>query len=250
MAGITCAVGCCVGSILQQKVSQLGNETHCIRSETFGCRGDDLPGGRDDADIHIFRRVERHIRNAALKLIGYDGVYERNAEPRLDHAAGDDAVGRGKAQVRHDTSGTEAQGVVRLQPRVYLNIRLTLEYRGGHAFCLRKGMIWRQHGDKAALFDHRTLECAVSAADYAEVERFCAYIFSKTGLETLGTFNLLAARFLLAFLVLGVIFWGRLKHISRHDLLGGAILGAALILSSLFIPHFFSAHPIAHRQHH
>lgn len=108
----------------------------------------------------------------------------------------------------------------------------------------------RQHGDKAVLFDHRTLECAVSAADYAEVERFCAYIFSKTGLETLGTFNLLAARFLLAFLALGVIFWGRLKHISRHDLLGGAIIGAALILSSLFIPHFFSAHPIANRRHH
>ena len=56
--------------------------------------------------------------------------------------------------------------------------------------------------------------------------RSSAYIFSKTGLETLGTFNLLAARFLLAFLVLGVIFWGRLKHISRHDLLGGAIIGA------------------------
>lgn len=56
--------------------------------------------------------------------------------------------------------------------------------------------------------------------------RSSAYIFSKTGLETLGTFNLLAARFLLAFLVLGVIFWGRIKHISRHDLLGGAIIGA------------------------
>lgn len=56
--------------------------------------------------------------------------------------------------------------------------------------------------------------------------RSSAYIFSKTGLETLGTFNLLAARFLLAFLVLGVIFRGRIKHISRHDLLGGAIIGA------------------------
>ena len=36
--------------------------------------------------------------------------------------------------------------------------------------------------------------------------RSSAYIFSKTGLETLGTFNLLAARFLLAFLVLALSF--------------------------------------------
>ena len=56
--------------------------------------------------------------------------------------------------------------------------------------------------------------------------RSSAYIFSKTGLETLGMFNLLAARFLLAFLVLGVIFFKRLRHISRHDLMGGAIIGA------------------------
>lgn len=56
--------------------------------------------------------------------------------------------------------------------------------------------------------------------------RSSAYIFSKTGLETLGTFNLLAARFLLAFLVLGVIFFKRLRHISRRDLLGGAVIGA------------------------
>ena len=27
-----------------------------------------------------------------------------------------------------------------MQPRVYLDIRLTLEYRGGHTFCLRKGI--------------------------------------------------------------------------------------------------------------
>ena len=44
--------------------------------------------------------------------------------------------------------------------------------------------------------------------------RSSAYIFSKTGLETLGTFNLLAARFLLAFLVLGVIFFKRAKSLA------------------------------------
>lgn len=45
-------------------------------------------------------------------------------------------------------------------------------------------------------------------------------------LETLGTFNLLAARFLLGFVVLGIIFFRRLKHASRRDIIGGAIIGA------------------------
>ena len=56
--------------------------------------------------------------------------------------------------------------------------------------------------------------------------RSSAYIFSKTGLETLGTFNLLAARFLLGFCVLAVIFFKRIRHINRHDLIGGAVIGA------------------------
>lgn len=56
--------------------------------------------------------------------------------------------------------------------------------------------------------------------------RSSAYLFSKTGLETLGTFNLLAARFLLAFVVLSVIFFNRLRHISKHDIIGGAAIGA------------------------
>lgn len=86
--------------------------------------------------------------------------------------------------------------------------------------------------------------------------RSSAYLFSKTGLETLGTFNLLAARFLLGFVVLGIIFFRRLKHASRRDIIGGAIIGAVLgvvflsepvtvqgvcgallILASLYIPH-------------
>lgn len=56
--------------------------------------------------------------------------------------------------------------------------------------------------------------------------RSSAYLFSKTGLETLGTFNLLAARFLLGFVVLGIIFFRRLKYASRRDIIGGAIIGA------------------------
>lgn len=56
--------------------------------------------------------------------------------------------------------------------------------------------------------------------------RSSAYIFSKTGLETLGTFNLLAARFLLGFAVMAIIFWKKLRHASRHDVIGGAVIGA------------------------
>lgn len=56
--------------------------------------------------------------------------------------------------------------------------------------------------------------------------RSSAYLFSKTGLETLGTFNLLAARFLLGFVVLGIIFFRRLKYASRRDIIGGAMIGA------------------------
>ena len=56
--------------------------------------------------------------------------------------------------------------------------------------------------------------------------RSSAYIFSKTGLETLGTFNLLAARFLLGFAVLAIIFRKRLLHAKRSDIIGGTVIGA------------------------
>ncbi len=56
--------------------------------------------------------------------------------------------------------------------------------------------------------------------------RSSAYLFTKTALATLGTFNLLASRFLLGFAVLLIIFRKRLKHASRRDLAGGAVIGA------------------------
>lgn len=56
--------------------------------------------------------------------------------------------------------------------------------------------------------------------------RSSAYLFSQTALETMGTFNLLASRFLLAFVLLGAIFFRRLRHISVRDVLGGAAIGA------------------------
>ncbi len=69
--------------------------------------------------------------------------------------------------------------------------------------------------------------------------RSTAYLFSKAALESMGTFNVLAVRFLLGFLLLGAIFRKRLIHIKKRDAIGGAVIGAiftavmALELTSL-----------------
>ena len=41
--------------------------------------------------------------------------------------------------------------------------------------------------------------------------RSTGYLFSKAGIESLGVFNLLAARFLLAFALLAIIFFRKFK---------------------------------------
>lgn len=46
----------------------------------------------------------------------------------------------------------------------------------------------------------------------------------------MGIFNLLAARFLMAFVLLAVVFFKRLRHIKRHTLVRGAIMGALFFL--------------------
>lgn len=56
--------------------------------------------------------------------------------------------------------------------------------------------------------------------------RSSAYMFSKAGLASLGAFNLLAARFLIGFLLLSLIFFKRLRHISAADIKAGAVIGA------------------------
>lgn len=69
--------------------------------------------------------------------------------------------------------------------------------------------------------------------------RSTAYLFSKAALESMGTFNVLAVRFLLGFLLLSAIFRKRLTHIKKRDAIGGAVIGAiftavmALELTSL-----------------
>ena len=57
--------------------------------------------------------------------------------------------------------------------------------------------------------------------------RSTSLLFAKVGLESMSPLNLLAARFSLAFLVLCVIFWKKLRHVTKTDLLHGMILGGA-----------------------
>lgn len=56
--------------------------------------------------------------------------------------------------------------------------------------------------------------------------RSTSLLFAKVGLASMSPLNLLAARFCLAFLVLAVIFWKKLRAVTKTDLLHGMILGA------------------------
>lgn len=55
--------------------------------------------------------------------------------------------------------------------------------------------------------------------------RSTSLLFATVGLEIMSPLNLLAARFGLAFVVLSAVFWKKLRHTTRKDLLHGAILG-------------------------
>ena len=56
--------------------------------------------------------------------------------------------------------------------------------------------------------------------------RSTSLLFAKVGLESLSPLNLLAARFCLAFVVLAVIFWKKLRTVTKTDVVHGMILGA------------------------
>lgn len=58
------------------------------------------------------------------------------------------------------------------------------------------------------------------------IVRSSAYLFSKMCLSCIGPFTLLAMRFLLAFFLLVVIFWRKLKEASLHTMIRGVALGA------------------------
>ena len=60
--------------------------------------------------------------------------------------------------------------------------------------------------------------------------RATSLLFSKIAMNGMGIFNLLAARFLMAFVLLAVVFFKRLRHIKRHTLVRCAIMGALFFL--------------------
>ncbi len=60
--------------------------------------------------------------------------------------------------------------------------------------------------------------------------RATAFIFAKWCLADLDTFNLLAVRFLLAFLLLGVLFFRKLRGISLRTVGRGALMGVLFYL--------------------
>ena len=55
--------------------------------------------------------------------------------------------------------------------------------------------------------------------------RATSFIFSKMVLAHMDTFHLLAVRFLLAFLLMAVLFFKRLRHIGKSELISGTIIG-------------------------
>ena len=70
--------------------------------------------------------------------------------------------------------------------------------------------------------------------------RATSLLFSKIAMNGMGIFNLLAARFLMAFVLLAVVFFKRLRHIKRHTLVRGAIMGGLFFLMPVSYTHLSS----------
>ena len=62
------------------------------------------------------------------------------------------------------------------------------------------------------------------------IARSTSFVFNKLGLGTMTAFNLLAVRFLLAFVLLMLLFGRRLRGISRRTVGRGALLGGLFFL--------------------
>lgn len=61
--------------------------------------------------------------------------------------------------------------------------------------------------------------------------RSTSFLFSKTALEEMGLFELLALRFLLAFFLLSLLYGRRLwREVGKSMILRGAVLGTVLYL--------------------
>ncbi len=60
--------------------------------------------------------------------------------------------------------------------------------------------------------------------------RSTSYLFSKLILAGMGVFNLLGVRFILASVILIVLFFKRLRHINRRSFVAGVIMGCMFFL--------------------
>ncbi len=60
--------------------------------------------------------------------------------------------------------------------------------------------------------------------------RSTSYLFTRIGLKTLDTFNLMGVRFLVGFLLLFLLFHKRLFHLKKKTILGGMALGFSFFM--------------------
>ena len=63
------------------------------------------------------------------------------------------------------------------------------------------------------------------------IARSTSFVFNKLGLGTMSAFNLLAVRFLLAFVLLGIVLFPKLRHVNRKTLLWAVPAGLSLTLT-------------------
>jgi drug/metabolite transporter (DMT)-like permease len=66
------------------------------------------------------------------------------------------------------------------------------------------------------------------------IARGTSFLFSKILMESMSPMSILAIRFILAFLVLAVIFFKKLKECSKESLKGGLILGVLYTVCMTF----------------
>ena len=66
------------------------------------------------------------------------------------------------------------------------------------------------------------------------VARGTSFLFSKTLLQSMSPLSILAVRFILAFLILAVLFHKKLLHCERNSFRGGVILGVLYTICMIF----------------
>ena len=66
------------------------------------------------------------------------------------------------------------------------------------------------------------------------IARGTSFLFSKSLMETMEPMSILALRFILAFLVLAVVFYKRMRHLEKSTIKGGLILGLLYTICMMF----------------